>query len=422
MNKSNVLTHALIGVLVVLLVAPIGVFAQTNEENQNHTYSKAELDQMLASIALYPDSLLAQVLVAATYPEQVVEADRWVKANKDLSKDELNAKLDKKDWDLSVKALAPFPQVLAMMDEHLDWTTKLGEAFLAQQKDVMVSIQGMREKAYAKGNLKTTEQQKVVVAGQDIEIEPANPEVVYVPYYDPMSVYGDWWWPGYLPYAYFPFWGPFLAWGPFGFGFGIGVGPYWGGGWGSWNWRGGYANLNRNRNVNINRNDPGITRNMRTATSSRLASQRAAGLGRTAGALGAGRTGVGGRPSVASVQRSLSQGRAGLSRGGFAHNGASRAAGSVTRGGFSHGSSFARGGHFGGGAARGGFSPPAASEVALTLAAAVNSEAAASEEVIWWWRLRRRRSLWWRRRPRWRRAPLSTFMECRKAGALPVKG
>ena len=95
MNKSNVLTHALIGVLVVL-AAPIGVFAQTNEENQNHTYSKAELDQMLASIALYPDSLLAQVLVAATYPEQVVEADRWVKANKDLSKDELNAKFDKR--------------------------------------------------------------------------------------------------------------------------------------------------------------------------------------------------------------------------------------------------------------------------------------------------------------------------------------
>lgn len=389
MNKGNILTHALIGVLVVLLAAPIGVFAQTNEGNQNHTYSKAELDQMLANIALYPDSLLAQVLVAATYPEQVVEADRWVKANEDLSKDKLNAELDKEDWDLSVKALVPFPQVLAMMDEHLDWTTKLGEAFLAQQKDVMASIQGMREKAYAKGNLKTTEQQKVEVKGEDIEIEPANPEVVYVPYYDPMTVYGDWWWPGYLPYAFFPFWGPFFAWGPFGFGFGIGVGPYWGGGWGSWNWGHGYANLNRNRNVNINRNDPSITRNMRTVNSSRFASQRAAGLGRTTGALGAGRTGVNGRPSVASVQRSLRQGRAGLSHGGFAHNGvshagnaargnfahngASHAAGSVARGGFAHsgvshaagnvargsfghGSSFARGGHFGGGSARGSFS------------------------------------------------------------------
>ncbi len=356
MNKSNIFTYALIGVLVVLLAAPIGVFAQANEENQNHTYSKAALDQMLANIALYPDSLLAQVLVAATYPEQVVEADRWVKENKGLSKDELNAKLDKKDWDLSVKALAPFPQVLAMMDEHLDWTTKLGEAFLAQQKDVMASIQGMRAKAYAKGNLKTTEQQKVVVKGEDIEVEPANPEVVYVPYYDPMTVYGDWWWPGYLPYAFFPFWGPFFAWGPFGFGLGIGVGPYWGGGWGSWNWGGGYANLNRNRNVNINRNDPNITRNMRTVNSSRLASRRGAGLGRTAGALGAGRTGVNGRPSVASVQRSLSRGRAGLSRGGFAHNGAPHAAGNVARGGFSHGSSFARGGHFGAGSARGGFS------------------------------------------------------------------
>ena len=389
MNKSNALTYTLIGVLVVLLTAPVGVFAQTNEENQNHTYSKAELDQMLAPIALYPDSLLAQVLVASTFPGQVVEADRWVKENKGLSKDELNAELDKKDWDLSVKALVPFPQVLAMMDEHLDWTTKLGEAFLAQQSEVMARIQGMRSKAYAKGNLKTTEQQKVVVKGEDIEIQPSNPEVVYVPYYDPMSVYGDWWWPGYLPYAYFPFWGPFFAWGPFGFGIGIGVGPYWGGGWGSWNWGGGYANLNRNRNVNINRNDPSIARNMRTANFHQFASRQGTGFGRTGGTLGASRTGVGGRPSAASVQRSLSQGRAGLSRGGFAHNGVSHAAGNaarggfahngashaagnaarggfahrgvshatvnVARGGFSHGSSFARGGHFGGGFARGGF-------------------------------------------------------------------
>ncbi len=314
---------------------------------------------MLAPIALYPDSLLAQVLVAATYPEQVVEADRWVKENQGLSGDQLNAALDKMDWDLSVKALAPFPQVLAMMDKQLDWTTKLGEAFLAQQSDVMASIQGMRSKAYAQGNLKTTEQQKVVVAGQDIEIEPANSDVVYVPYYDPMTVYGDWWWPGYLPYAFFPFWGPFLAWGPFGFGAGIGVGPYWGAGWGSWNWGGGYANVNANRYANINRNDPGITRNMRTTNFNHLASQRGAGGGRTAGALGAGRSGVGGRPSVASVQRSLSHGRAGLSRNsGFAHNRGVAHNGSFARGGASRGTgnvahnrSFARGGGF----ARGGF-------------------------------------------------------------------
>ena len=102
---------------------------------------------MLAPIALYPDSLLAQVLVAATFPDQVVEADRWVKENKGLSKDQLNEALDKMDWDLSVKALVPFPQVLAMMDDQLDWTTKLGEAFLAQQRDVMASIQKMRSKS-----------------------------------------------------------------------------------------------------------------------------------------------------------------------------------------------------------------------------------------------------------------------------------
>ncbi len=336
MNRNKVFTQVLIRVLVVLLAAPLGVFAQTNEQNQNQTYSKAELDQMLAPIALYPDSLLAQILVAATYPGQVVEADRWVKENKGLSGDQLNAALDKMDWDLSVKALVPFPQVLAMMDKDLDWTTKLGEAFLAQQKDVMASIQGMRAKAYAKGNLRTTEQQKVVVAGQDIEIQPANPEVVYVPYYDPMEVYGDWWWPGYPPYAFFPFWGPFLAWGPFGFGIGIGVGPFWNSGWGSWNWGGGYSNVNVNRNANINDPHANFSRgNFRTENFHQFASRRGAGTGRTAGAFGAGRTGANGRPSVTSVQRSLSQGRAASSRGSFAHNGVSHA-GNVAHGSFAH--------------------------------------------------------------------------------------
>jgi hypothetical protein len=348
MNRNNIFKCALIGTLVVLLAAPLGVFAESN--GADHRFSRQELDQMLAPIALYPDSLLAQVLVAATYPEQVVEADRWVKANKDLSGDQLNAALDKMDWDLSVKALAPFPQVLAMMDEHLDWTTKLGEAFLAQQSEVMASVQGMRQKAYAQGNLRTTEQQKVIAEGQDIEIEPANPDVVYVPYYDPMTVYGDWWWPGYLPYAFFPFWGPFLGWGPFGFGVGIGVGPYWGAGWGSWNWGGGYANVNMNRGLNINRNDPGITRSMHTANFNHLASRGANGgtsarlnAGRTAGRLGSGGTGAGGRPSAVSVQRALSRGSTALSRGGV-----SRGTGSTARG----GSGFARGG---GGFARGGF-------------------------------------------------------------------
>ncbi len=364
MNRNKVFTQALIVVLVMLLAAPLGVFAQANEETHNQTYSKAELDQMLAPIALYPDSLLAQILVAATYPGQVVEADRWVKENKGLSGDQLNAALDKMDWDLSVKALAPYPQILAMMDKDLDWTTKLGEAFLDQQSEVMARIQGMRAKAYAKGNLKTTEQQKVVVEGQDIEIQPTNPEVVYVPYYDPSSVYGDWWWPGYPPYAYFPFWGPFLAWGPFGFGLGIGVGPFWNVGWGSWNWGGGYCNVNTNRNANINDPHGHFSRgNFRTENFHQFASRRGAGTGRTAGAFGAGRTGANGRPSVASVQRELGRNHAGSSRGstsrgtanmahgnGFARGGtASHGAANVAHGSsFGHGRSFAHGGSLGG--------------------------------------------------------------------------
>ena len=136
---------------------------------------------MLAPIALYPDSLLAQILVAATFPDQVAEADTWLKANPDLKGDALNDALDKMNWDLSVKALAPFPQVLAMMVEQSAWTQKLGEAFMAQESDVIASVQRLRSKAYAAGNLKSSDQEKVVVKGDTYEIEPANPEVVYVP-------------------------------------------------------------------------------------------------------------------------------------------------------------------------------------------------------------------------------------------------
>ncbi len=162
MIRNNILSRTFIGVLVVALAAPIGVFAQTGQNEQTtqseetaQTFSRPELDRMLALIARYPDPLLAQILIAATYPSQVVEAGRWVKENKGLSKDRLNAAIDKKDWDPSVMALAAHPKVLAMMNEHLDWTTNLGKAFLAQQKEVLASIQELRHKTYAKANLKT---------------------------------------------------------------------------------------------------------------------------------------------------------------------------------------------------------------------------------------------------------------------------
>ena len=168
-----------------------------------------QLDQLVAPIALYPDPLLAQVLMASTYPLEVVQADRWAKANKKLKDEKLKAALEKQDWDASVKELVSTPTVLAMMNDKLDWTQQLGDAVLAQQADVMDAIQRLRAKAQANGKLETTKQQKVTVkqerAGAPIiEIEPASPDVVYVPYYDPAVVYGEWPYPDYPPYYYPP--------------------------------------------------------------------------------------------------------------------------------------------------------------------------------------------------------------------------
>ena len=166
MKMSRFLRRSLIGLLVVMMV-PFGALSQETATS-GKAFSEAELDQMLAPIALYPDSLLAQILVAATFPDQVAEADTWLKANPDLKGDALNDALDKMNWDLSVKALAPFPQVLAMMVEQTAWTQKLGEAFMAQESDVIASVQRLRSKAYAAGNLKSSDEQKVVVKGDTV--------------------------------------------------------------------------------------------------------------------------------------------------------------------------------------------------------------------------------------------------------------
>ena len=245
MKRNVFLKRALIAALVVMMV-PFGALSQQTATSGN-TFSQAELDQMLAPIALYPDSLLAQVLIAATYPGDVTEADRWVKANASLKGDALNQALEQVQWDESVKALAPFPEVLDMLAKQSDWTARLGEAFMTQQADVTASIQRLRQKAYAAGNLQTNPQEKVVVQGENIEIEPANPQVVYVPSYDPTVIYGPWWWPAYPPFAYFPVWpGVAIAsFGLFGFWGGIGIGPaWWGWGWGAWNWGGGGVVVN----------------------------------------------------------------------------------------------------------------------------------------------------------------------------------
>src|ERR1700723_3604460 len=207
-----------------------------------------QLEQLVAPIALYPDSLVAQILAASTFPEQVVEADRWLQANPDMKGDALGQAVDPQPWDPSVKALTAFPSVLGNMDKNLSWTSSLGDAYYNQQKEVMDAVQVMRRKAQDAGNLKSTPQQTVTDQDSDIEIAPADPDVVYVPAYDPWLVYGYpvVAWPGWYPYPGIWFGGPYLS---FGLGFGIG---WWGGfgwGWGHWgfDWHNHYARFNGGR-------------------------------------------------------------------------------------------------------------------------------------------------------------------------------
>jgi hypothetical protein len=207
---------------------------QAPAQGPSYTMQTTEqLDQLVAPIALYPDSLVAQILAASTFPEQIVEADRWVQAHPDLKGDALGQEVDKMDWDPSVKALAGFPSVLGNMDKNLSWTSSLGDAYYNQQQDVMDAVQAMRLKAQQSGNLKTTQQQTVTTQGSTIVIQPAAPDVVYVPAYNPWLVYGPpiVAWPGWYPYPGIWFGGPFLS---FGIGFGIGWYGGFGWGWGHW--------------------------------------------------------------------------------------------------------------------------------------------------------------------------------------------
>ena len=221
--------RALVFVLVLMVAVPPGTFGQ---QAAPPVFKQEELEQILAPIALYPDSLLAQIFMASTYPLEVVQADRWAKQNKSLKGDALTAALEKQPWDPSVKSLVNFPQVLGMMSEKLDWTQKLGDAFLAQQKDVMDTVQTLRRKAMEAGSLKTTKEQQVIVEKETIIIESASPQVVYVPTYNPTVVYGTWAYPAYPPAYYYP---PGYTAGTalLSFGAGMAVGAAWGYAWGA---------------------------------------------------------------------------------------------------------------------------------------------------------------------------------------------
>jgi len=207
-----------------------------------------QLQRLVAPMALYPDSLVAQILAAATFPEQVVEANRWVEAHPDLKGEALGQAVDPEPWDPSVKALTAFPSVLGNMDKNLSWTSSLGDAYYNQQQDVMDAVQVMRQKAQEAGNLKSTPQQTVTTQGSTVEIEPAQPDVVYVPAYDPWVVYGGpiVAWPGWYPYPGIWYDGPFLS---FGLGFGIGFFGGFGWGWGHWgfDWHNRYAIYDHDR-------------------------------------------------------------------------------------------------------------------------------------------------------------------------------
>lgn len=234
-------------VMLALTSPAMAEDAQIADEPQ--TFTEEQLTQMLAPIALYPDELIAQVLLASTYPLEIVMADRWVQQNKDLRGNELAAALERQNWDPSVKSLVNFPTVLGMLSQKLELTTKLGDAFLEQKDEVMDTVQELRRRAADTGNLKSTREQKVVVEVDAITIEPADSRVVYVPTYDPYVVYGPWWYPAYPPYYFYDRPYPGVV---FSFGVGVTLGLPWGYAWGGWDWYNNSIYININRNVRYN--------------------------------------------------------------------------------------------------------------------------------------------------------------------------
>jgi hypothetical protein len=243
-----------------LALAP---FHAVRAQDSNKPFTTEQLDQMLAPVALYPDALLSQVLMAATYPLEIVEAARWSQANPNLKGEAAVAAVKDKSWDVSVKSLVAFPQTLQMMSNQLDWTQKLGDAMIGQQKDVATAIQRLRAKAEAAGNLKSTPQQKVTTQSSGgataIVIEPANPELLYVPYYNPAWAYGPWPYPAYPPpyYPPPPNYGAALMSGMM-FGLGVAAGAAMFGGWhwgyGGGGWGNSYTTVNVNRATSITNN------------------------------------------------------------------------------------------------------------------------------------------------------------------------
>jgi len=227
-------------------------------QNQPAPYKAEEIEAMVAPIALYPDGLLSQVLMASTYPLEVAQAARWLKARPDLKGDAAIKAVQGEPWDVSVKSLVAFPQVLEPMNDKLDWTQKLGDAYLGQPKDVMDAVQRLRKRAQEAGNLKSNEQQVVIVEPPTstgttiVRIEPADPQVIYVPTYDPAVVYGGWAYPQY-PYYYWPPYPGYYP--PYGGAIGFGIGLIAAAAiFGDCDWDNGGAHVDHHKAKNVDRN------------------------------------------------------------------------------------------------------------------------------------------------------------------------
>ncbi len=247
---------ALICAVLILIAGTVSWAMQTQQApatagSQDAKLSNDQLDSLVSPIALYPDPLLSQTLVASTYPLEIVQLNQWLEKNKNLKGKAVTDAVEKQNWDPSVQAMAAFPTVVKNLAENISWTDNLGNAFLAQQSEVMDAVQRMRKKAVDKGALQSSEQQKVETKTVEnktvIIVEPASPEVVYVPSYAPVAVWGA----PYYPYPvmaypwYAPTGGRLLA-----FGTGVAIGAAWGNG--GWGW---HSNWGGNNNININRNN-----------------------------------------------------------------------------------------------------------------------------------------------------------------------
>ena len=264
-KPKNAAFRSLLAMLCTLAVVPgdtLAYMVSPQEKQAPPSKDQAakiapdQLDSLVAPIALYPDPLLAQTLAASTYPLEIVQLQQWLQKNKNLKDKALADAVAKQPWDPSIQAMAALPDVVKRLADDVQWTTNLGNAFLVQQSDVMDAVQRMRKKAQEKGNLKSTEQQKVetkvVESKSVIVVEQANPQVVYVPSYDPVVVYGA---PVYpYPPIYYPPPGYYAAGMAISFGVGVAMGAAWSGGWGWGAGWGGNNNITVNRNNNFNRN------------------------------------------------------------------------------------------------------------------------------------------------------------------------